>query len=107
LCDRATIRWRYRFGEGDENSVRGVKLMRVRDGKIVGRNRGISNPDGCKNGCKVRSGDANRKTKGPLLRAVGGARLAPAFLGVRHGGNEEREGSDRQTGADEVEASPD
>jgi ketosteroid isomerase-like protein len=33
--DRATIRWRYRFGEGDENSVRGVTLMHVRDGKIV------------------------------------------------------------------------
>jgi ketosteroid isomerase-like protein len=33
--DRATIRWRYRFGERDENSVRGVNLMHVRDGKIV------------------------------------------------------------------------
>jgi hypothetical protein len=33
--DRASIRWRYRFGEGDENSVRGVNLMHVRDGKIV------------------------------------------------------------------------
>jgi ketosteroid isomerase-like protein len=33
--DRATIRWRNRFGEGDENSVRGVNLMHVRDGKIV------------------------------------------------------------------------
>jgi ketosteroid isomerase-like protein len=33
--DRAVIRWRYRFGEGDENSVRGVNLMHVRDGKIV------------------------------------------------------------------------
>jgi ketosteroid isomerase-like protein len=33
--DRATIRWRYRFGEGDENSVRGVNLMHVRDGKII------------------------------------------------------------------------
>jgi ketosteroid isomerase-like protein len=33
--DRATIRWRYRFEEGDENSVRGVTLMHVRDGKIV------------------------------------------------------------------------
>jgi ketosteroid isomerase-like protein len=33
--DRATIRWRYRFDEGDENSVRGVTLMQVRDGKIV------------------------------------------------------------------------
>jgi ketosteroid isomerase-like protein len=33
--DRATIRWRYRFGEGEESSVRGVTLMHVRDGKIV------------------------------------------------------------------------
>ena len=33
--DRATIRWRYRFGTGDENSVRGVNLMHVLDGKIV------------------------------------------------------------------------
>ena len=32
---RAIIRWRYRWGEGDENSVRGVNLMRVRDGLIV------------------------------------------------------------------------
>lgn len=33
--DRATIRWRYRFGAGPEDSVRGVNLMRVRDGLIV------------------------------------------------------------------------
>ena len=33
--DRATIRWRYRFGKGDENSVRGVNLMHVRNGKIL------------------------------------------------------------------------
>ena len=33
--DRATIRWRYRFGEGEGSSVRGVTLMHVRDGKIV------------------------------------------------------------------------
>jgi len=33
--ERATIRWRYRFGPGHENSVRGVNLMHVRDGKIV------------------------------------------------------------------------
>jgi ketosteroid isomerase-like protein len=33
--DRATIRWRYRFGDGEENTVRGVNLMHVRDGKIV------------------------------------------------------------------------
>jgi ketosteroid isomerase-like protein len=33
--DRATIRWRYRFGEEDENSVRGVTLMHVRDGRIA------------------------------------------------------------------------
>ena len=31
--DRAIIRWRYWWGEG--NSVRGVNLMRVRDGLIV------------------------------------------------------------------------
>lgn len=31
--DRATLRWRYWFGEGQ--SVRGVNLMRVRDGLIV------------------------------------------------------------------------
>ncbi|WP_067467835.1 nuclear transport factor 2 family protein [Actinomadura macra] len=35
LGDRATIRWRYRFGEGPADSVRGVNLMRVRDGLIV------------------------------------------------------------------------
>jgi ketosteroid isomerase-like protein len=35
MGDRATIRWRYHFGEGHENSVRGVNLMLVRDGQIV------------------------------------------------------------------------
>ncbi|BCB82984.1 nuclear transport factor 2 family protein [Phytohabitans suffuscus] len=33
--DRATIRWRYRYGAGAGDYVRGVNLMRVRDGKIV------------------------------------------------------------------------
>ena len=33
--DRATIRWRFRFGPGLSQSVRGVTLMRVRDGRIV------------------------------------------------------------------------
>jgi ketosteroid isomerase-like protein len=33
--DRATIRWRFRFGETDAESVRGVNLMHVVDGKIV------------------------------------------------------------------------
>ena len=33
--ERATIRWRYRFGIGPADSVRGVNLMRVRDGLIV------------------------------------------------------------------------
>lgn len=33
--DRATIRWRYRYGPGAADYVRGVNLMRVRDGKIV------------------------------------------------------------------------
>ncbi len=33
--DRATNRWRYRFGEGEGNSVRGVTLIKVRGNKIV------------------------------------------------------------------------
>ena len=33
--DRAIIRWRYCWGEGESNSVRGVNLMRVRDGFIA------------------------------------------------------------------------
>jgi ketosteroid isomerase-like protein len=33
--DRATIRWRYHFGDGPADSVRGVNLMRVRDGLIA------------------------------------------------------------------------
>jgi ketosteroid isomerase-like protein len=33
--DRATIRWRYRFGAGEATSVRGVTLGRVRDGRIA------------------------------------------------------------------------
>jgi ketosteroid isomerase-like protein len=33
--DRASIRWRYRYGAGAADYVRGVTLMRVRDGKIV------------------------------------------------------------------------
>jgi ketosteroid isomerase-like protein len=33
--DRATIRWRYRYGDGPADSVRGVNLMRVRDGRIT------------------------------------------------------------------------
>ncbi|MDH2428347.1 nuclear transport factor 2 family protein [Sphaerisporangium sp. TRM90804] len=33
--DRATIRWRLRWGPGDADSVRGVNLMRLRDGLIV------------------------------------------------------------------------
>ena len=33
--DRATIRWRYRYGAGAADYVRGVNLMRVQDGKIV------------------------------------------------------------------------
>jgi ketosteroid isomerase-like protein len=36
ICgDRATNRWRYRFTEGDERSVRGVTLLTVREGKIA------------------------------------------------------------------------
>jgi ketosteroid isomerase-like protein len=33
--DRAINRWRYRFGEGDGNSLRGVTLIKVRGNKIV------------------------------------------------------------------------
>lgn len=33
--DRASIRWRYRYGAGAADYVRGVTLMLVRDGKIV------------------------------------------------------------------------
>lgn len=33
--ERATIRWRLRWGEGESQSVRGVNLMRVRNGQIV------------------------------------------------------------------------
>ena len=33
--DHATIRWRYRWGDEESNSLRGVNLMRVRDGLIV------------------------------------------------------------------------
>lgn len=33
--DRGTIRWRYRLGPGLSRSVRGVTLMRLRDGQIV------------------------------------------------------------------------
>jgi ketosteroid isomerase-like protein len=35
LGDRAIIRWRYRSGPGLSESVRGVTLMRLRDGLIV------------------------------------------------------------------------
>lgn len=36
ICgDRATNRWRYRFGDGEDGSVRGVTLFVVRDGKIA------------------------------------------------------------------------
>jgi SnoaL-like domain len=33
--DRATIYWRLRFGTAPQDSVRGVNLMQVRDGKII------------------------------------------------------------------------
>ena len=33
--DHANIRWRYHFGPGLSQSVRGVNLMRLRDGLIV------------------------------------------------------------------------
>ncbi len=33
--ERAIIRWRFRWGERESDSVRGVNLMRVRGGRIV------------------------------------------------------------------------
>ena len=33
--DRAILRWRFHWGEGPADHVRGVNLMRVRDGLIV------------------------------------------------------------------------
>ena len=33
--DRGIIRWRLRWGDGAADRVRGVNIMRVRDGKIV------------------------------------------------------------------------
>ncbi len=33
--DRATIRWRFYWGDSNSNSVRGVNLMRVNQGLIV------------------------------------------------------------------------
>ncbi len=35
LGDRAIIYWRYHWSEAATDSVRGVNLMRVRDGKII------------------------------------------------------------------------
>lgn len=35
LGERAIIRWRYRWGDEPAQSVRGVNLMRVKDGLIV------------------------------------------------------------------------
>jgi SnoaL-like protein len=35
IDERAIIRWRYRFGPGLSKSVRGVNVMRVREGQIV------------------------------------------------------------------------
>lgn len=35
LGDRAIIQWRLRWGKSTDESVRGVNIMRVRNGKIV------------------------------------------------------------------------
>ena len=35
IDEHAIIRWRYRFGSGLSQSVRGVNVMRVRDGLII------------------------------------------------------------------------
>jgi ketosteroid isomerase-like protein len=33
--ERVVIRWRYRWGEDDDQSIRGINLMRVHGGRIV------------------------------------------------------------------------
>lgn len=33
--DRAVVRWRYQWGDNDRRSIRGVNLMRVRQGAII------------------------------------------------------------------------
>jgi ketosteroid isomerase-like protein len=33
--ERVIVRWRYRWGEEENQSVRGVNLMRVRDGRVA------------------------------------------------------------------------
>ena len=33
--DRGIIRWQLRWGESETDRIRGVNIMRVRDGKIV------------------------------------------------------------------------
>jgi ketosteroid isomerase-like protein len=33
--DRAIVRWRYHWGNGESQSIRGVNLMRVRGGQVV------------------------------------------------------------------------
>lgn len=33
--EHATLRWRYRYGDAPADSVRGVNVMRVREGQIV------------------------------------------------------------------------
>ncbi len=35
LGDHALIFWRYRWGDGPNDSVRGLNVMRIRDGRIV------------------------------------------------------------------------
>jgi ketosteroid isomerase-like protein len=33
--DRAIVRWRYHWGDGESQSIRGVNLVRVRGGQVV------------------------------------------------------------------------
>jgi ketosteroid isomerase-like protein len=33
--ERVIVRWRYRWGDGESRSVRGVNIMRVRNGRVV------------------------------------------------------------------------
>jgi ketosteroid isomerase-like protein len=44
--DWATVRWRYRFGPTDAESVLGVNVTRVRDGRVLEQLGYTKTPDG-------------------------------------------------------------
>ncbi len=58
MGDRANIRWRFHFGDG--GSIRGVTLIRVRDGRIIEApptpRRPVSRRRRCRNDGRMRPG---------------------------------------------------